>query len=234
MADRHQGLAVPRPGRVRRQTCAGVLRPLARHHQGRRRAEGCGRDRKPLPAFGRRERIRQVVAGLGRPGAAADRAGRGAGGRHLARRDHAPGRARGRTRCRACRAAVRFRERLRGRMPSGGAPGDGRERLCDAGRARQTSCACRRELRQAPRQGARPHRRGGVQEERLRPAGAGRPSDRGRSARRAVRRRGQRCRARALRQASGAARGDRTRLGDRHAARRSLRALPQAARACWR
>ncbi len=57
------------------------------------------------------------------------------------------------------------------------------ERLRDAGGARQAARPCRRKLRQADPQGARPHRCRSEPEERLRPAGQGGSFDRDRSAR---------------------------------------------------
>ena len=78
VAGRNQGLAVPRPCRLRRQARAGILRPQPRRCQSGRAAEGCRREGLSVSSGRRRERCRQILAGAGGAGAAADGRRRGA------------------------------------------------------------------------------------------------------------------------------------------------------------
>ena len=92
LADRGEGLAVPRSRRLRRQARAGILRPPPRHRPRRRSVARGRRAGRSLSSGRRRERIGQVVAGARRPGSAADDAGRRQGSGRLADRGGAPGR----------------------------------------------------------------------------------------------------------------------------------------------
>ena len=119
---------------VRSQICAGVFRPHSRYRPRRR---GLERGEKPFPHCGRRQRLRQVIAGARGTCSAADYPGRHSKGGPLARGGAAAERQSARSaRCAgACPHAGRGRSAQRRAGPIAGPPGDRRRRLRHARRA---------------------------------------------------------------------------------------------------
>src|SRR6516165_4857066 len=77
VADRRQRLALSRSYGFWCKTRTSLLWTFARHHTSGGCMERGGGARHAVPASGRRERLRQVIPGARRAGAASDRAGCG-------------------------------------------------------------------------------------------------------------------------------------------------------------